>query len=35
MDAHGGWTAVDLARFATAFDNPKQCLILAGVPSNP
>ena len=30
MDAHGGWisSAVDLARFATAFDNPKQCPIL-------
>jgi len=30
MDAHGGWlaSAVDLARFATAFDNPDKCSIL-------
>jgi len=30
MDAHGGWlaSAVDLARFAAAFDNPDQCPIL-------
>ena len=30
MDAHGGWiaSAVDLARFAVAFDAPQQCTIL-------
>jgi N-acyl-D-amino-acid deacylase len=30
MDAHGGWTAsaVDLARFASAFDEPRKCKIL-------
>jgi N-acyl-D-amino-acid deacylase len=30
MDAHGAWTfsAVDLARFACAFDDPKNCKIL-------
>jgi N-acyl-D-amino-acid deacylase len=30
MDAHGGWlaSAVDLARFACAFDNPTKCKIL-------
>jgi len=30
MDSHGGWvgSAVDLARFARAFDDPKQCKIL-------
>ncbi|MHB8902965.1 MAG: serine hydrolase domain-containing protein, partial [Thermoguttaceae bacterium] len=30
MDAHGGWlaSAVDLARFASAFDSPKKCPIL-------
>lgn len=31
MDSHGGWlaTAVDLARFASAFDTPDQCPILS------
>lgn len=31
MDAHGGWLAsvVDLARFATAFDDPGRCPILS------
>ncbi len=31
MDAHGGWlaSAVDLARFATAFDDPDKCPILS------
>jgi len=31
MDAHGGWlaSAVDLARFATAFDDPGECPILS------
>jgi N-acyl-D-amino-acid deacylase len=31
MDAHGGWlgSAVDLARFAAAFDDPARCPILA------
>lgn len=31
MDAHGGWiaSAVDLARFAAAFDQPEQCPILS------
>ena len=30
MDAHGGWlaSAVDLVRFATAFDHPDKCPIL-------
>lgn len=30
MDAHGGWiaSAVDLVRFASAFDDPKRCSIL-------
>lgn len=30
MDAHGGWlaSAIDLARFAAAFDNPEKCPIL-------
>jgi N-acyl-D-amino-acid deacylase len=30
MDAHGGWisSAVDLVRFASAFDKPEQCKIL-------
>jgi N-acyl-D-amino-acid deacylase len=30
MDAHGGWlsSAVDLVRFAAAFDKPEQCKIL-------
>jgi N-acyl-D-amino-acid deacylase len=30
MDAHGGWlaSALDLARFATAFDDPDRCPIL-------
>ncbi len=30
MDAHGGWisSAVDLARFARAFDDPRRCPIL-------
>lgn len=30
MDAHGGWlaSAVDLARFACAFDEPEQCRVL-------
>lgn len=30
MDAHGGWiaSAVDLARFASAFDDPSQCKLL-------
>lgn len=30
MDAHGGWiaSAVDLVRFASAFDDPKHCPIL-------
>ncbi len=30
MDAHGGWifSAVDLARFATAFDRPEACKVL-------
>lgn len=30
MDAHGGWiaSAVDLARFACAFDNPDACRVL-------
>src|SRR5262249_48619156 len=30
MDAHGGWisSAVDLVRFASAFDTPEQCKIL-------
>ncbi len=32
MDAHGGWvaSAVDLARFASAFDDPENCKILNG-----
>jgi N-acyl-D-amino-acid deacylase len=31
MDAHGGWvaSAVDLVRFASAFDSPEQCKILS------
>lgn len=31
MDAHGGWiaSAVDLAKFAAAFDDPDQCPILS------
>jgi len=31
MDSHGGWiaSAVDLARFAAAFDNPDNCPILS------
>jgi N-acyl-D-amino-acid deacylase len=31
MDAHGGWlaSAVDLARFAAAFDDPEHCPILS------
>jgi len=31
MDAHGGWlaSATDLARFVTAFDQPKECKILS------
>jgi N-acyl-D-amino-acid deacylase len=31
MDAHGGWiaSAVDLARFASAFDDPDRCPILS------
>ena len=31
MDSHGGWiaSAVDLARFAVAFDNPQTCPILS------
>jgi N-acyl-D-amino-acid deacylase len=31
MDAHGGWiaSAVDLARFASAFDEPAKCKILS------
>ena len=31
MDSHGGWiaSAVDLARFAAAFDNPEACPILS------
>lgn len=31
MDSHGGWiaSAVDLARFATAFDDPDNCPILS------
>lgn len=31
MDSHGAWlaSAVDLARFATAFDDPKNCKILS------
>jgi N-acyl-D-amino-acid deacylase len=31
MDAHGGWlaSAVDLARFAVAFDDPDRCPILS------
>ena len=31
MDSHGGWlaSAVDLARFACAFDNPRECKILS------
>jgi len=31
MDAHGGWlaSAVDLARFAVAFDDPDRCAILS------
>jgi N-acyl-D-amino-acid deacylase len=31
MDAHGGWiaSAVDLARFATAFHNPNNCRVLS------
>lgn len=31
MDAHGGWlaSALDLARFATAFDDPDHCPILS------
>ena len=30
MDSHGGWiaSAIDLARFATAFDSPDQCPVL-------
>jgi N-acyl-D-amino-acid deacylase len=30
MDSHGGWiaSAIDLARFATAFDSPEKCPIL-------
>ncbi len=30
MDSHGGWiaSAIDLARFASAFDNPENCPIL-------
>src|SRR5260370_27766978 len=30
MDAHGGWisSAVDLVRFASAFDRPQQCKIV-------
>ena len=32
MDAHGGWiaSAEDLAKFASAFDNPDACPILSG-----
>ena len=32
MDSHGGWvgSAVDLARFACAFDNPAKCEVLSG-----
>jgi N-acyl-D-amino-acid deacylase len=31
MDAHGGWlaSAVDLARFAAAFDDPQHCKVLS------
>src|SRR5580700_1693029 len=31
MDANGGWiaSAVDLVRFAVAFDDPKKCLVLS------
>jgi N-acyl-D-amino-acid deacylase len=31
MDSHGGWiaSAVDLARFATAFDDPAKCKLLS------
>ncbi len=31
MDAHGGWlaSAVDLARFASAFDDPETCKVLS------
>jgi N-acyl-D-amino-acid deacylase len=31
MDAHGGWiaSAVDLARFASAFDDPENCPVLS------
>ena len=31
MDSHGGWiaSAIDLARFAAAFDHPKSCPILS------
>jgi N-acyl-D-amino-acid deacylase len=31
MDAHGGWvaSAVDLVRFASAFDDPKRCPVLS------
>ncbi|MBM84251.1 MAG: D-aminoacylase [Planctomycetaceae bacterium] len=31
MDSHGAWiaSAVDLARFATAFDNPETCKVLS------
>ena len=30
MDAHGGWlaSAIDLVRFASAFDNPEKCPVL-------
>lgn len=32
LDSHGGWiaSAVDLVRFATAFDNPGECPVLKG-----